>query len=716
MTDTYDTPESTEQAEPEKADHSALFERAKERIEDYKEVMREQHDRIREDLRFSNPANPEQWSATDVANRGNRPTLTLDRTNQFILQVANDMRQNNAGIEVIPADGQADAKAAETLESMVRHIEYCSRAPIAYSTGSDLQVRCGLGWLRGYPEKCDSEMEIRIGRITDPTAAGLDLDCTEPDGAGAKWGFVEGQVHIKTFRKLYPGAAEVPIGEEGGWRDGEFMTVAEYFEIDEETGEQTWTKLTGASIVADPIPFPCKYIALVPIVGYEVWVDGKRFLCGLTRRLMDGQRLHNFEMSAIAEFLASQPKAPIMAPAESMAGYEKYWKGLATGNPSFLPFKALDAKGQVLPAPQRMMPPPMPGAYAQMAQFATEEMQASVGMYKANLGQQGNETSGRAIRARQMEGDVATLQFPGNHGLSQAQLGRCIVDMIPKVYTKQRIQRIVGIDGESSFVQLNPSMKKAVRLDPKGKVKAFNPNVGVYDVIVKSGPSYTTMREETVDDLAEMIKQQPQLAPVLGPMWARLRNMPQGDKISKLLLAMAPPQVQAIEGEDQDIPPQVAAQMQQMKQQMAQMNDLMGKAAQHIQQLESEQQAKHLEALANAAKIRVDHINAETNRIKALGAGMTAPQVQALVMQVLQEVLSGGQQGGQQPPAAPMLIDAGAPPDQPLLPDGMDTNGPPGQPQPPDPGALPDFPLAHQAPAPSNEPPPGGSPLSEAPQ
>lgn len=704
MTNTDETPEPQEQKAPEK-DNTALFERAKSRIDDYKEVMREQHERIREDLRFSNPAKPQQWTSGDIANRGTRPTLTLDRTNQFILQVSNDMRQNNAGIEVIAADGAADPKVAETLESVVRHIEYRSRAPIAYDTAADLQVRCGLGWMRVIPEDCEDGQDIRVLRITDPTAAGIDLDCLEPDGFGAKWGFVEGLMYRKTFAEKYPDASPVPLSMEG-WADSDYVTIADYFELDDD-GNQTWTQITGSGIVEDPIPFPSKYIPVVPVVGYELWVEGKRYLCGLTRRLMDGQRLHNFEMSAIAEFLATQPKAPVMAPAEAIAGYEKYWNRLNSGNPAYLPFKSLDAQGRQIPLPQRMMPPPMPGAYAQMAQFATEEMQASVGMYKANLGQQGNETAGVAIRARQMEGDVATLQFPDNHGKSLAAIGRIVVDMIPRVYTKKKIQRIVGVDGQSSFVTIDPNMKKPLRRDKEGKLAAINPSLGTYDVCVKSGPSYTTQREETVAQLSEMISRQPQLAPVLGPMWARLKDMPQSDKISKLLLAMAPPQVQQIEGDGEDVPPHVAAQMQQMKQQIEQMNQLMGQAAQKIQELQSEQHNKQLEALGKAAGFRIDQYNAETNRLKVLGAGMTVEQVQALVMQTIQQVFTDPGMGQATPDQMPPA-DTGGP--MGILPSGF-AEAPPDGPPPTD--QLPAFPLAHQAPpAPSSE----GVSLPEAPQ
>lgn len=710
-------------------DHAAIFERAKKRIDEYKDVWREQHERIREDLRFSNPAKPEQWRQDDMAGRGKRPTLTLDRTNQFISQVSNDMRQNNAGIEVIPADGDADPKVAEALEGRVRHIEYVSRAPIAYDTAGDLQVRVGLGWLRAVPIDVKTGREIRILRITDPTSCGIDLDCHEPDGAGAKWGFVEGKLHRSTFEAKYPGAAEVPLGTDG-WRDGEYVTICEYFEIDDE-GNQVWLHMTGAEVIEPPIPFPSQYLALVPVIGYELEVDGKRYLCGLTRRLMDGQRLHNFEMSAIAEFLAKQPKAPIMAPAESMAGYEGHWQKMATGNPSVLPYKALDSQGRQLPMPQRIMPPPMPGAYAQMAQFATEEMQASVGMYKANLGQQGNETAGVAIRARQMEGDVATLQFPDNHGKSLAQLGRVIVDMETQMSDTRREARVISVDGKHSSVTIDPKMKKAARRGRDGKLQAINPTVGSYGVCVKSGPSYTTAREETFAQLSDIIQGNPQLAPVLMPMWAKLKDMPQSDMLVKLLLAVAPPAVQQVYGEGDDVPPQVAAQLQALKSQLAQAQTAMHAASDKIEQLQSDQQAKQIEGLAKAAGIRVDQFKAETDRLKVLGAGMTREQVQMLIMETMQQVLSQGGPGqpdpndpagagSGMPPGGPMpdagMSAAGAPPDDGSgsgLPTGFQQVQAPAPPPAPDVGSEPVNPLAH--PAPTHQPPGGGFSSPEGP-
>lgn len=714
------------------------FTRAKERIEEAKEYNRDQHQRIKEDLRFSNPSDPQQWRDDDQTLRQGRPTLTMDRTNQFISQVVNDARQNNPGMEVIGVDSKADPKVAETIGGVVRHIEYRSKAAQAYDMGIELTARCGQGWLRAIPELVDEETnehEIRILRVTDPTAAGLDPNSIEADGSDAKWGYVETRLTERVFKATYPKANQVPFGDT--WNADGIVSLAEYFEI-ESYSEQVeeneiviphpaggqiaiteddfwaltqrmgskppvisagvkvtkrkgkrvlWQKMSGAEILDESL-FPGELLPVVPILGYELWVDGKRYVCGLTRRLMDGQRLHNYQMSAVAEFLSTQPKAPFIVPAEAIEGYENDWKKLNKGNPSYLPYNAYEVDtDRPIPAPSRISPPTMPGAYAQMAQFAVQEMEASVGMYKANLGQQGNETSGRAIRARQMEGDTATYHFIDNLGRSIEQLGRVIVGMIPLVYDTERIKHIIGVNGERSMVKINPDLKQGAKLDQKGKVVEINPNVGKYDVRVKAGPSYTSQREETAQQLADMIQAQPQLAPVLGPMWARMKDMPESDRIARLLLAMAPPQVQALESEDDDIPPQAQAKIQQLEQQLQEMHQVMDQAASKLQELQSSDMEVKLKYVAEAAKLENDEFRAHTERMKIMAPAMTPEQIQALVMQTVQQALTqepldGGEEleqalgVEQQEPMGMPQMEPGEPPEPPGMPEQQEPTEP----------------------------------------
>ena len=54
-----------------------LHQQALERYKNAQEYMRENHERMREDLRFSNPADPQQWDKKAVALRVGRPCLTF---------------------------------------------------------------------------------------------------------------------------------------------------------------------------------------------------------------------------------------------------------------------------------------------------------------------------------------------------------------------------------------------------------------------------------------------------------------------------------------------------------------------------------------------------------------------------------------------------------------------------------------------------------------
>lgn len=524
---------------------------------------------------------------------------------------------------------------------------------------------------------------------------------------------------------------------DAGWQADGFLTIAEYFEIEEcktnyivfinENGEQEekseddywkmceemgarfqelgtkpkkekrviWAKLSGAELLEPSTYFPGECLPIVPVLGSELWVDGKRHLCGLTQQLMDGQRLHNYQMSAMAEFLASQPKAPFLVPADGLDGFEADWKKLNRGNPSYLPYNHIDEDGNPIPPPSRLNPPTMPGAYAQMAQFAVTEMEASVGMYKSALGQQSNAVSGRAKLADERSSDTSTFHFIDNQSRAIEQLGRVLIGAIPIVYDTDRVLHIVGINDERDLVRINPKSSQAARKDQKGKVVEINPSIGKYDVRAKAGPSYTTQRVETAQQLSEMIQAQPQLAPVLGPMWARMKDLPESDKIARLLLAMAPPAVQALESEEDDIPPQAQQKIQQLESQLQEMHQMIDMASTKLEEAQSKQREIDLKWTAEAAKIENEQYALITDRIKAMATGLSVEQLQPVIQQLIAEAMAN-------PLEDPQALEdaAGMPPEpgEQMLQEQPD----PQEMQPPG-----------QEPAEMNEPPDGGFSLPE---
>lgn len=675
------------------------FQSAIEAYSDAQEAFRQQRDRMKEEAEFSNPADLKQWdqAALNIRTKGPggaRPCLTLDHTNQYIQQVVNACRQNRPGLEAFAASGGARVKVAQAIEGLFRHIEYRSRASIAYDTAVDHAARMSLGWIRVMPEVVNPKLnfqEVRISRVHNPLAVTPYPGWSEPDGMDLEGVFIEKNMTRKAFKDTYPGKSETPFDKSAAgasWFQEKMIRVAEHLKVVEkqqqrliirmpdgtqrdvdsdeywlaakEIGTQpmlendymgtnrivTWQVMSGAEILSESV-FPSRWTGMIPVIGNEVWIDEKRFLSGLTRAMMPAQRAYNYERSAYIEVVALQPKAPIQAAAESIAGYEDEYASANQVNKAYLPWNAYNEDGtRANPKPERMAPPSMPTAFAQGAQFADNDIQASIGMYRASLGAPAPEVSGVALRQKRQEGDTANFHIPDNLNRSVEMVGRTVVDMLPRVYDEKREAHILGLDGEV----------KPVIIDPKGDAYSERPDgatsinlgTGDYDVRVKAGPSYTSLREEASDSLNDLMKGDPALAAVVAPIWARMQDWPESDKLSKALLAMAPPQVQAALADDdkQDDPEVLKQQLQQCQQQLQHMQQAVEAAGQQLQEANADKakvaadgQKARLDALTKAAQINVDKYQAETARLAVLAPAMQAPAVAALMKRMLGEVL-----------------------------------------------------------------------------
>lgn len=669
-------------------------------LQDYKDdesYWSEQFRCMREDMKFSNPADPQQWDenvrrARESSVDGARPCLTFDQTNQYIAQVVNDSRQNKPSIKVMPTE-TGDIAVANSLEGVVRHIEYQSRASICYDTAQEHAARIGLGWMRVLPVVVNpklNQQEIRIQRIHDPLSVMLDPDSTEPDGSDATRGWVMSTISRRAFQKRYPGAAVSSWNGQTapGWFTNDGLRIAERFTVvtkksnrllvqgpdgqmelaedeywrlaqsagfkpevrgsyEAEERAVKWLTMSGMEVLEET-DFPSQWIPLIPVLGYELWVEGKRYLCGMVRRMRDAQQAYNYERSAYIESVALQPKAPWIASSEAIEGYEDVWSQANTSNRAFLPWNAYSEDGQTqLPMPTRNNPPAIPASFIQGGQMALSDIQASIGMYRANLGAPSNETSGKAINARKIEGDTANFHYIDNLARSMEHLGRIVVGMIPVIYDQPRIARILGEDGTPDSVKIDPEMDGPVAKNQDGKVTAINPNVGEYDVRVKVGPSFTTLRQESGEAMAQLLQRAPNLIPVLGPEWIRNQDWPNAEKVSKLLLAMAPPQVQAVENDKTDIPPEVMAKMQSLQGELEKCQQMLQALGQEYNQLQEDK-------AADIAKVQIDDYNAVTNRLKVTMTAADPQQVAVLAAQMVMQALM-----------QPDPLDQGSPPPMP---------------------------------------------------
>jgi hypothetical protein len=623
------------------AKRDKIITEARERFERAQEVWSPIYDRCREDLRFSDPTNPQQWPEKakrerEQAEGGARPCMTFDQTGQFVRQVINTARRNKPAIKYIPVDDQADPKLAEVLQGLARQTEYASRAEVAYITALDSATRGGLGFFRmiledvkGAPIK--GQLCAKIGRVVDFETVWTDPDFTEPDGSDMMWGFVEDSIPREKFKKLYPKAQQVDW-DSAGWWGKDHVRICEYYRVVEVTEnvisvdgqtyseDEYWQAVQAGQMMGEPVAetkktrrvehykisgeevleesiFPAEYVPIFPVLGNETWEEGKRNLGGCIRTARDAQITYNFERNSEFEAVAVGPKAPWLAANEAVEGNEKHWRQANRGNLAFLPWNHIDSQGNPIPKPERIAPAGIAAGWATLSERSKADIQAAMGMFSASVGDNPNSQSGRAVIALQNQADVGSFHYVDNLALSISHCGRVLTQVWPVIYDQEQVIRILGDDDEAEFVRVSPNMPQgyAEQKTPDGQKQVFiNPSVGKYDVRVSVGPAYQTRQLEAAAEIGEMVNGNPQMMALLGDVWVKMRNFPEADKIAKRLKAMLPPEVQQAEqDEDQELPPEVRSTLESAAQEIEQLQQaLQGMQA----ELQSKQQSEELQA------------------------------------------------------------------------------------------------------------------------
>ena len=655
-----------------------------------------------DDLRFyaGSPDNQWQWPADVLATRGAvqgqtinaRPCLTINKLPQHVHQITNDQRQNRPSVKVIPVDDNADVEVAEIFNGMVRHIEYISDADVAYDTACENQVAYGEGYIRVLTEYCDDDtfdQDIKIARVRNSFSVYMDPLIQDPCGSDAKWCFITEDLSQEEYHRLFPNASPLSTLETLGvgdqnlsqWLNTDTIRIAEYFyvEYDRQTlnlypGNVTafdgtpedkqlravygkpkksreadrkkicWCKINGYEIL-EKQEWAGKFIPVVRIIGNEYEVEGRIYISGLVRNAKDAQRMYNYWTSQEAEMLALAPKAPFIGYGGQFEGYETQWKTANTQNWPYLEVNpdVTDGQGAVLPLPQRALPPMAQTGLIQAKMGASEDIKSATGQYNASLGQTSNERSGRAILARQREGDVGTYHYQDNLARGVRHIGRQLVDLIPKIYDTQRIARIIGLDGETKMVKIDPTQQEPVRKiqNQEGIVieKIYNPSVGKYDVVVATGPGYATKRQEALEAMAQLLQGNPQLWTVAGDLFVKNMDWPGAQEMAKRFAKTIDPKLMG----DAEENPQLQAAQQQMQAMAAELDQL----HQMLQNVGKSMEAQDMERKDYEAKIKA--FDAETKRIAAVQAGMSEEQIQDIVMGTLHGMITSGDLVGEMP-------------------------------------------------------------------
>lgn len=545
------------------------------------------YEAAKDDLRFLSDEPGAQWDAKAYNSRvkKNKPALQIDRLTQYVNQVSNDVRMNTPSINIIPHSGGADIETAEIYQGLIRDIEQKSRSDDAYDYAVNSSIKCSIGFIRvdhRYKDAKSFEQDLYIDRVVNPLSVYLDPNSVSPDGSDARCAWVLDEISVSEFKSRWQKFSPVSFDNDAQNRelkDGDQIVICEYFKIKDKT--ITIAQLSDGSVVEveegapidavefrettrpvvyryhlsgqdilEETTFPGEYVPIIPVYGEEAWRDGKRFIHSLIRKAKDPQKRYNYWASVEAEMLMKANKATVIAVGGTTENYASDY--INPDDAIVLRYDQMDAKGNPAPPPQFNSGPGIPSGVVQAMVNASEDIKATLGLYDAFIGQRSNETSGVAIRQRKMEGDRAVYHFGDNLVRSITQVGRVLVSAIPVIYSKPRIVSVIGKEENSDTVGINGAMVE-------GQERPYYLSQGQYNVVVTTGASYATQREEAAEFFQQVIQSQPALMQVAGDLMFKYMDFPGAQALAERIKKTIPPQLLEDDGQD----PQVMALQQE---------------------------------------------------------------------------------------------------------------------------------------------------------
>ena len=543
------------------------------------------------------------------------PVVSIPCLTTFLNQITGEIRQNTPSIQIDPKDDSATPETAEKIADMIRGIQHDSNAEVAYDTAGWYAAATGLGYIRVVSEYEDEDtflQKLVIKTVHDPEVIKLDPNHRELTGSDSEWAFIETLMTKEQYKRDYKDSKLSKQAQETGWPvdnqwiDKDHVVIVEYYwkDYDRETLYQVsdassgntyttstrppktvldeglmkivdkrevqrctirWAKMNSVEILEETT-WPGYCIPIVAVKGEEIWVEGKRKVKGAVKDAMDSQRVLNYFSSYQAEAVQLSPKAPYMADPRQIANFEEDYRNANVAAQAVLRYNALVVDGVAIPAPARQTSGVDISAASNIVQQARDNLKAIFGARDLPPVNDGNQTA-QALLIRQGQAHTAQYIYYDNLAKAIQDLGQICVETIPTFYADTRTVQLINRNGEASLLTIN---------NPEAR-ENHDMTVGKYGVVVETGPSYSTKRQEGVASMLALSTAYPAAAPMLADIVAGMSDWPEAKRCADRLRLLLPPDVQAAEaasGAGMDKQAQLQNLMVQNKQMSTQLQQL----------------------------------------------------------------------------------------------------------------------------------------------
>ena len=604
--------------------------------------------------------------------------------------VPDDSTGKNEKLEIQSETGESAYDLAKVMSSLIKGIEDTCNAETAYDLSLQAAVESSLSYLRvrsDYLSDQGFDQDLVIENIRNQFSVIMDPSAKKPDYSDMNWCFIDDYMAKDAFEEMYPDATADPATSSqidmSEWFAEKTVRVSEYFTREAEDKEIAllsdgrsvlieeikpiidelqakditikrtrkvkhykvfWRKITGTDVLEGPIEIPCSRITVAPVFGKSLTIKNKTFYRSLIRHAKDAMRMANYWDSAATENIALAPKAPFIGAEGHTEGKETEWENANTSNLSILTYVP---QYQGDPGPRREMPPAVPAAELTMASTSTDKVKSTIGMFDASLGNEGNETSGKAIIARQRQGDRGTFAFPDNRDKAIVSIGEMLIEMIPVFYDSERLVTLKFEDDSEDVVRLN---KKILDEQTQEWVTINDLSVQKYKVTVTRGASYATQRLEAAESMLQFIQAFPQAGGFIGDLVAKNMDWPGADAVAERLKKMIPPNVLS-KSEQEDIQkdqPEPVGPTPEQQVEMRQADASMAEADADIAQAEAKKVVAEIQSDDAKEKLKqieqFEQMQGQLVGVDQSMQQMTPQDVRQIVAEALAEVMAAQQQ------------------------------------------------------------------------
>jgi len=534
--------------------------------------------------------------------------LTANKLAPMMNHMVGDQRRNTPNLQIEPDDG-VDEQVAEVREALIKDISLSSDATVVYQTAFEQAVIGGFSAyaiLPKYESNRNFDQIPEFMEFKDPTKCFWDLGATHYCKVDGMFSGFRDTVSRKKFRSVYGDDVEKDIGNSSTdvtqsdnvtttfsdensiiiinhfgressqsllyqLSDGTCVTAADLKKLKKMTigkskfylnDDKPVTIVKEREIVVDKIiwskwggdykleetVFPTTTLLPVLFVDQKSFWDktGKQVVRSFFKDAKDTQRFINYLRTQIAYLIKVSRYDQFMVSRSNVRGADTQamWRDPATQQGGLWYDESPSGA-----KPERLDPPELSQSLMLQYESATQDLQATTGIYQTMMGDQGNEISGEAIDSRIRTGSYNT--YIPRSALDRAiTTGGAVIDeMVPHLYDSERVVRLNLKSTGTTKVTLNKQK------DEYGTDIENDMTKGNYKIRLVAGQSLEGQKADDLESMDTVLAKNPALFTLIADLYAEALPMANSIEIRNRLRTQVPPEIIQAGKTGKPIPP-----------------------------------------------------------------------------------------------------------------------------------------------------------------